>query len=50
VDVPEEPPKLTPEAALTLFEVLVKARAGRQEGDCEMTGHTIGDPVAGREE
>jgi hypothetical protein len=41
VEVPEEPPQLTPEAALALLRVLLKAHAARhsEEGDRPVTGH-----------
>jgi hypothetical protein len=38
VEVPGEPPELTPEAALALFRVLVNACV-EDEGDRQMTGH-----------
>jgi hypothetical protein len=39
VELPEEPPQLTPEAALALLRVLLKARAARRgkEGDRPVT-------------
>ena len=41
MELPEEPPQLTPEAALALLRVLLKARAARrgEEGDQPVTGH-----------
>jgi hypothetical protein len=38
VEVPGEPPELSPEAALALFRLLVNAGAG-QEGERQMTCH-----------
>lgn len=41
VELPREPPQLTPEAALELLRVLLKARAarGHQQGHRPVTGH-----------
>lgn len=44
VKVPAEPPELTPEAALALFQVLVNARAQR-EGGRQVKSHEISHPV-----
>jgi hypothetical protein len=43
VELPDEPPQLTPDAALALLRVLVKARAARrhEDGDQPVPDHSI---------
>ncbi len=41
MELPQQPPQLTPQAALALLRVLLKARAARQhqQGHRPVTGH-----------
>jgi hypothetical protein len=50
VEVPDEPPPLTPAAALALLRVLLKARAARhgEKGDRPMTDN-LTQPIAAQE-
>ena len=43
MELPEEPPQLTPDAALALLRVLVKAHAARHN---EQTGQPVTDHLA----